>query len=278
MLAFSSRLRTRLPQHHQQFMDMIEGSLDSWEQRHARFMERAERAAAATAAAERQTARALITVQATNIAARMVGLADGFITLANADNTYAAPAVVRALHEQACVPCYMAREVIPRLRKQRVNDVQRLLFRLGLGTGPAAGFGNIRPIAVPALNSAAEKWIDDYLARAGSGAQSAKDITQMIYGPLSDQTHPNFGATGRAGGSPVVATLRPAFDEETIDNLLSATFFMLAVGGEAIDEVVAAAEGAPMEFGNSRPQWKDGDLYKPGEPDGAIGSGPLAET
>jgi hypothetical protein len=258
-------------------MDVIEDSLGSWEHRHARFMERAERAAAESAAAGCQTARALITVQSTNIAARLVGLADGFITLANSDKAYAAPAVVRALHEQACVPCYMAREVIPRLRKHRVNDVQRLLFRLGLGTGPAAGFGNIRPIAVPALNSAAEQWIDEYLRRAGSGSQSAKDITQMIYGPLSDQTHPNFGATGRAGADQVVASLRPAFDEERIDNLLSATFFMLAVGGEAIDEVVATAEAAPMEFSSSGPQWKDGDLYKPGEPEGAIGSGPLAD-
>jgi hypothetical protein len=278
MLAFSSRLRTRLPEHHQQFMDMIEASLDSWEQRHAGFMERAERAAAETASTGSQTAQAVIMVQATNIAARLVGLAAGFITLANADNPYAAPAVVRALHEQACVPCYMAREVIPRLRKQRTNDVQRLLFRLGLGTGPAAGFGNIRPIGVPALNSAAEQWIDKYLARAGYGAQAAKDITQMIYGPLGNQTHPNFGATGRAGGSPVVAALQPAFDEEAIDNLLSATFFMLAVGGEAIDEVVAAVEAAPMEFRHSGPQWKHGDLYRPGEPEDAIGSGPLAET
>ena len=278
MVAFGSQLRTRLPPHHQQFIEMIEGSLGSWEQRHARFTERAERAAAETAAAGCQTARALITVQATNIAARLVGLTEGFITLANADNTYAAPAVVRALHEQACVPCYMAREVVPRLRKQRVNDVQRLLFRLGLGSGPAAGFGNIRPIAVPALNSAAEHWIDQYLERAGSDGQSAKDITQMIYGPLSDQTHPNFSATGGAGGGPVLAALRPPFDEETIDNLLSATFFMLAVGGEAIDEVVAAAEATHMEFGSSGPQWRDGDLYKPDEPAGAIGSGPLAET
>ena len=259
-------------------MDMIEGSLGSWEERHARFIERAERAGAETAAAGCQTARALITVQATNIAARLVGLADGFITLANADNTYAAPAVVRALHEQACVPCYMAREVIPRLRKQRVNDVQRLLFRLGLGTGPAAGFGNIRPIAVPALNSAAEQWVDEYLERSGFGVQSAKGITQMIYGPLSDQTHPNFGATGQARGSSVVAALRPTVDEEMIDNLLSAAFFMLAVGGEAIDAVVAAAEAVRMEFGSSAPQWKEGELYMPGVPEGAVGSGPLAET
>ncbi len=250
-------------------MDVIETSLGRWIERHDRFEQLAHAAAREISGTGNQSAAALLTSQATNLAARIVGLTEGFIDLANLDRTYAAPPVVRALYETACVPCYMARNIVPRLRKGRVNDVRRLLFRLGLGTGPGAGYGHIRPIGIPALNSAANQWIDAYLQEAGQGENRASMIAQMIYGPLSDRSHPNFGAindgsTLQADGMPAY-TLRPIFGEGNIDELLSATFFMLLVGGEALDSVIDAVQRHPMSFPAGEPEWRADDLLKPGE-------------
>lgn len=269
MHRFDHELRTRLPEHHQYFMDGIEANLAKWISRHASCEQLAHDAAEEISGAGHQSAAALIASQATNIAARIVGLTEGFIDLANLDNTYAAPPVVRALYETACVPCYMARNIIPRLRKGRTNDVRRLTFRLGLGTGPGAGYGHIRPIGIPQLNSATNQWVANYLRESGGDAVSVEKIAQMIYGPLSDRSHPNFGATHggsslQPGGMPDYL-LRPTFDEGNIDELLSATSFMLLVGGEALDSVVAAIKQYTMLFPPGDPEWHDDDLFKPGE-------------
>lgn len=269
MHRFDHKLRTRLPEHHQYFMDAIEANLARWVSRHGHCEHLAHEAAEEISGAGHQSATALIASQATNLAARMVGLTEGFIDLANLDNTYAAPPVVRALYETACVPCYMAHNIIPRIRKGRVNDVRRLTYRLGLGTGPGAGYGHIRPIGVPQLNSATNQWVANYLGGSGGDAVPVEKIAQMIYGPLSDRSHPNFGATHggsslQPGGMPDYL-LRPTFDEGNIDELLSAASFMLLVGGETLDSVVAAIKQCPMPFPPGEPQWHDDDLLKPGE-------------
>jgi hypothetical protein len=272
MSAFSTELRERLPEHQGQFMDTIEQSLGHWIERHARFEDLAHDAASQVAGTGNQSAVALIASQATNIASRVTGLTEGFITLANGDSVYAAPAVVRALHETCCVPCYMARELLPRLRKgnpKAVNDLRRILYRLGLGTGPGAGFGKLRPIPVDALNRAATTWVTYYLTADGTTPPAADKIVRMIYAPLSDRTHPNFGATtpGMYLNPAGVATysLRPQFDGDSIDQLLSGTFFMLLAAGNALDEVIAVARQHPTPFPPGDPEWHPDDLLKPGE-------------
>lgn len=263
-MEFSESLRVRLTHDQRHFTAGIEASLAAFEARHRQYEAAADHAAREISGAGHQSATALITSQSTNLAARMVGLTEGFIDLANDDNTYAAPPVVRALHETCCVPCYMAENLLPRLRKGKVNDVHRLLYRLGLGTGPNAGFGHIRPVGVPALNKSAERWIDTYLGDDGSGPTGA-EITRMVYGPLSDRSHPNFGAvhhgsTNEPGFTPTY-TLRPRFTADLIDQLLSGGFVMLLVAGEALDAVVGEAAHFDMPFPPGEPTWHDGDLW-----------------
>jgi hypothetical protein len=239
MVSFRDELRARLADHHRFFLDQIETRIDEWITRHAEYADLAREAAKKLVNTGHSSAEVLILSQAANLAASTLGLSEAFVDLANADRVHAGSPVVRGLHETCCVPCYMAREVIPRLRKGRVNDVRRMLYRLGLGTGPGAGYGRVRPIGVESLNKSANAWIKDYLAAHDRGEVAAQLIDKMVYGPLSDRTHPNFGATHIAmtiGDDALpVFTLRPLYDEGNIDELLSAMFLMLTVAAEALE-------------------------------------------
>jgi hypothetical protein len=88
---FSEALRGRLPGHHRHFMDVIETGLGQWIERHGRFEQLPHAAARDISGTGQQSAAALLTSQATNLAARIVGLTEGFIDLVNLDRTYAAP-------------------------------------------------------------------------------------------------------------------------------------------------------------------------------------------
>lgn len=259
---FSPPLRAVLTSpEHAAMMNTIEENLAKWIERFNYYSEQNEQAVIEATEQGGQTARVLITLKATQIARRLVRLTEGFITLANEDNVSAAPAVVRALHETSCVTCYMAEEIVPRLRKARINDVHRLLWRLGLGTNRAEGYGSIRPIPTASLNRAAERWMEANLPDADDPAA----VIEMMYGPLSGGTHPSFSAFEAgtdlgADGMPQ-HILRPPFDGDNIDKLLSAAFMALLIAGEALDAVVTIATEAPMPLPPGQPQWQDGDLH-----------------
>jgi hypothetical protein len=219
-----------------------------------RLYERAARdelaAGKTLAAGGTKSTTTLVLHQATLISARMIGLAEALIELVNNHFVYAAAPVSRALHEQCCVPCYMADQIVPRLRKQRTNDVLRLLFRIGLGAGPDAGYGDIRPISVTALNV------------EGTNAQaSGTTIKKQAYGPLSDLTHPNWRAMDpfpRRPGEPHI--LRPALNDELLGAIIGPPALLLIAAGSALTDTVVAAIDHPLEY-VGHPDWQDGDLY-----------------
>jgi hypothetical protein len=273
MYVFTRELRASVSDDHRKMMDVIESNLEAWVDRHTRYERLAYSAAAEIRGSGHQSAEALIKSQATNIASRLVGLLEAFIEDANEARVHAAPAVVRAIHETCCVPCYIARELIPRLQKgnsKSVNDVYRILYRLGMGVGPGVGYGKVRAIPVSSLNKAAAAWQIAYLEEHGAALDEAtQKVVSMIYAPLSDRTHPNHGATApgmthNEYGEPVY-TLRPRFDRDSIDELLSATFFMVITAGEAMDELVAITQKHPTPFPPGEPDWQPGDLLAPGE-------------
>lgn len=216
-------------------MDLVEQDLAAWEHRFHAY-----EAAAGDAFEEHMrggavTARMLITSQATSIASRLVGLTEACVDEVNRGNVHAAPAIARALFETSCIPFYMRQRVLPRLRKQRVRDVKRLLWRLGLGTTPDAGVGHIRPIKVSSLVKAGREWLEEYLEGVPS-EDPLGNVFQMIYGPLTDSTHPNWSATqpvqtiDRDSGT-VTYFLRPEFEEEPLGLLLVQVGFSLTSAG-----------------------------------------------
>ena len=96
-------------------------------------------------------------------------------------------------------------------------------------------------------------------------ATDAAALIEMMYGPLTDRTHPSFGAftpgtAFNADGLPE-HVLRPPFDADNIDELLSATLMALLIAGEALDEVMKAAADTAMVLPAGEPHWQEGDLH-----------------
>jgi hypothetical protein len=247
-------------------LDNVERNLDRWCSHYERAAEDELELSASAVEAGIQSTTVLVLHQATHIAARVIGLTEALIDLINSGHVYAAPPVCRALHEQCCIPPYMALELAPRLKKQRTNDALRILFRLGLGAGPDAGFGFIRPIQVRSLNKAAERWLTNLLKRAGEADEFWATLTQDAYGPLSDLTHPNFRAMNpgfRVPGQPHVRN--PPLTDDLLAPIVGPAGLMLQVGGEALTEVVLAAIDHPITY-HGKPVWKEGDIYPGREP------------
>ncbi len=257
MIHFSEHFQTRLLDEHRDIPLGIENMRADWEQVYPQLADRMEAARRESVELHAPLASFFIYQQALNLVRMSVNLVDGLISLINADNPAAAPAVVRALFETCSVPCYMAQEVVPRLKKGRVNDVQRLLWRLGLGGNSAIGLP-VRPIAVSALIAAAEReW--------PSAPEATPGVTTLahLYGRLTDSTHPSFGSL-TLGAMPqedgLQHVLRPSCDVANSTGLLLYTVTMLALGKAAFGTVLYAADNYPMRLPNGEPKWQENDL------------------
>ena len=256
-------------------MDTIEAQLAEWIERFDRYEAIAARAYDDSVGRRCATAWMLIASQATVIASRCVSLTEGFMVLVNENNAHSAPPVVRALFETCCVAFYLRHNVSPRLRAERTEQVQKILWRLGMGTTPDAGVGHIKPVRVKKLLEAGRQWLAAWTTEHYPG-QSPPDVFTMVYGPLSDRTHPNYGATTASqridtAGGIVEYTMRPGFDHDSIDQLLSGCSYGLMSAAQALDPVVADAEAHPMEFEPGQPNWTDDELH--GEPPDEENSG-----
>lgn len=257
MIHFSETFQAKLSDEHRDLPPGIERMRADWEQVYPQLADRMEAARLASIELRAPLARFFIYQQALNVVRLTVNLVDGLIALVNSDNPAAAPGVVRALFETCSVPCYMAQEVVPRLKKGRVNDVQRLLWRLGLGGNSAIGLP-VRPIAVNALIAAAEReW--------PSAPEATPGVSTLahLYGRLADSTHPSFGSL-TLGAMPnengLEHTLRPSCDVANSTGLLLYTVTMLAVGKAAFGTVLHAADNYPMRLPNGEPEWHENDL------------------
>jgi len=261
LIRFSDEIRTEIADDHTRIvLDIVESNLEHWYGLYDRAAR--DELSAGTALAQGGGRNSVVVVlhNATLIGARIIGLTETLIELVNSQSVYAAAPVCRALWEQCCVPCYMAEEIGPRLRKHRANDVVRLLMRVGLGTNIDAGYGHIRPIKVKSLNAATQRWVTRHLAVDGQPEEEIQ-ISRQGYGPLSDLTHPNWRALNpnpRQPGEPHV--LRPTLDLEILSAIVGPCGVMLPASRMALSEVVLIAFDHAFEY-SGEPVWHDGDLF-----------------
>lgn len=75
----------------------------------------------------------LVGITLAGLVTRVRDLTVGTISMVNKGNAHAAPPIARALFETCCVPVYLRRELAPRVRKGRTNQVHKLVFKLSLG-------------------------------------------------------------------------------------------------------------------------------------------------
>jgi hypothetical protein len=275
MRRFSSHLRDGFPDWTSHFED-YEGAVDRWEERF-RYAERAHQAEERRCAATRVgTAHRLITVQLTSTAARIVNLANGVVALLNAVNAHSAPAVGRALVESCGVPAYMHQQLVPLLKKAKTERTQVMVYRLGLGTDPGAGWGRLKPYRVSAFVRALGKEARDLAVAEGEHETGARFQDDMVglYSALTDMTHPNwaamiFSAEMSEEQSPTWM-LQPQITESHLNNIAIPCLLAMTFGGRAWDATLDASRAHRMEFVAS-PTFDEADVHRldgePGEED-----------
>jgi hypothetical protein len=201
----------------------------------------------------------LIAITAAGIAIRVKQLADATSTLINKGNPHAAPPVARALFETCCVPIYMRRELLPRLKKGRVVAVHKLVFRISLGGIGIFGRDHIRPISVDSLIRSARAELTAMAEELPKDEQfNAAELIDIYYGPLTEFTHPNWGALslGTKVGLPPIFSPSASFDDATMHCVASSAAYIMEAGGRAFDAILTRLAEYPMDLPNKDP-WDD---------------------
>jgi hypothetical protein len=198
----------------------------------------------------------LMAIYLGGIAIRTRELAEAVVTLVNKGNPHAAAPVARALFETCCVPIYLREQMVPRLRKGRVAQVHRLVFRIGLGTIGMFGAEHIRPIKVDSLLGSSRAELT--ALTAGLPDEEKQDFAELIdiyYGPLSELTHPNYGAVTLSIEIGIPPTfLHPTpFENWTMHAVVSSAAYILGAGGRAFDAVIQELSEHPMDLPNHDP-------------------------
>lgn len=261
MTKFEDTVRDAFPEFVEDF-DTIEAESAGWAQRFHDAEASVQHGLRRARTKQRNNVELLVGISAAGLATRVRQLADGLAGLVNENNPHAAPPVARALFEACCLPVYLERELLPRLRKGRTNAVHVLVFRLGLGGGGALG-GHVKPIAVDALISSARaelKAMEEKLPQAER--INAEELIDIYYGPLSELTHPNWAALtlGTEMSFPPRFTSPAAFDGGVMHAVVGSSAYIMSRGGRALDEVLSVLGTTPMDLPNRDPDWRGGEI------------------
>lgn len=236
--------------------DQHEELAGQWEERFRRGESVALAEERLLAVTGRLMATRLVAVQLTNLAARVVNLANGVTTLCNANNAHSIPAVARSLYESAGAVTYMRRNLIPLLAKGRAERARVMLFRLGLGADPGTDAGFLMPYRVSAFVSSMSQEAGDlarltrppYSGDHEEGETWGQTMARM-YSMLAEHTHPNSGASHLSitlfRGEPTW-TLQPPLTESDLELSLGPCFLSMHFGRVAWDAVMDAADAHPL--------------------------------
>jgi hypothetical protein len=151
----------------------------------------------------------------------------------------------------------MVQECAARLEAGRVQPVQKILFRLGLGSTRGMGV-HIRPIPVSSLLNSARRYLGTHFDA------NVAELISLYYDPLTDLTHPNFYAMSLSQedeGLSKVFSLQPDFAEDWIAVAVTPNSFLMEVGGMALDEVLAVSAMHPHRFEVPEPEWISNEIY-----------------
>src|SRR5215207_2067275 len=261
MQRFSGELRELFPGRSGMLED-VEQMTGDWGERFRRYEEITHGEQALFQRTERLSARYLIGSCGGKIASRVVNLSNGVVLLLNRRNVHSVPSVARAQFESCASAVYAERRLVPLLRKQRVEEVHRVLYRLGQGTHPASGVGRFRAIPVPSLISAMKQEADEIMAptvaREGlppeAEGQPYSWAIAKVYGLLSEFTHPNQPALTLSVTDPDWV-LQPPVTDRVFGLSVRPLWIGLLVGGKALDRLLEAVEEHPMELPNVTPSF-----------------------
>jgi hypothetical protein len=185
------------------FLGEYEQHVGEWEARFRRFTEIAHGHEVLYQTTKHPTVLHIGSFQAAAVSARVVNLANGLVAIVNARNAYSAPVIARAIFETCAIPLYMRRNLLPRLKKGRTQQVHAMLWRLGLGTRLETGVHAWKLIEVDNLINAMANETDDVLGEPSAAdhrllatldMKTFGESIRYAYSVLSEYTHPNHAA------------------------------------------------------------------------------------
>jgi len=254
-------------------LDDYEMRVEEWEARHRRCAAAVRGEETLFQVTHEVTAFHIASIQGAALSARIVNLANGQVALLNSRNVYSAPVVARALFEACAVPLYMRRNLLPRVEKGRVDQVHRMLYRLGLGTLMDIAHQPWKPIPVKSLIKAMADEIGDVMGDVvpedrvhidALGITEYGEAIQYGYSILSELTHPNQPAMTPASGQDAQGyttwTLQPEVNERVAGFSVRPTWYSMLAGGIALDQVLEQLETRGMVLPDSIPEFPADEL------------------
>lgn len=239
-------------------LDAIEAALPMWAGRAIEVRKSIKHGERRAEERQQNNVEFLVAITLGGLVTRVRDLSSGVISLINKDNAHTAPPAARALFETCCVPIYLQRELITRLRKGRTNHVHKLVFKLALGGIEVGETDLIKPIAVDSLLSSARAELRAMEEKVPEEKKvGAEQLIEMYYRPLTELTHPNWGALQLDTNLGLPPRIAPSatFDGFKMHAVVSSCAYILDAGGRALDSVLAALKGTPMDLPNGGPDW-----------------------
>lgn len=267
MPRFATAVRQEFPDFVEDF-DAIESAAADWAQRLENAKGAVQRGQARAEENRQNNVEFLVAIAVAGLAVRVQQLSAATVSLVNKHNPHAAPPVARALFESCCVPIYLQRELVPRLRKGRTNQVHKLVFRLSLGSIGIGEGAHIKPIAVDSLLRSARAELTAMVEGLPEEKRfEAAELIEIYYGPLTELTHPNWGAInlGTELGFPPKFSLATPFDGVTLHAVVSASAYIMQAGGLAFDALLSELANVPMDLPTGEPRWERGETRAPAD-------------
>ena len=256
MPKFSTTVKRAFPDFGDEFAE-IENETGEWIARLRKARSAVREGEARAETKQQNNAQFLAAIYLGGIAVRVRELAEAVVSLVNKGNPHAAAPVARALFETCCVPIYLREQMLPRLRKGRVDQVHKLVFRFGLGSSlDSIDAAHIRPIKVDSLLGSSR--VELKALASGLPEEEKQDFAELIdiyYGPLSDLTHPNYSAVTLSIELGLPPTFRhpTPFDGGTMHAVVSSAAYILGAGGRAFDAVLEGLSENPMDLPSGDP-------------------------
>lgn len=268
MPRFATAVRQEFPDFVEDF-DEIESAAGDWKERLTSAKRAVQRGQIRAEEMRQNNVEFLVGIAVAGLAVRVQHLSAATVSLVNKNNPHAAPPVARALFESCCVPIYLQRELLPRLRKGRTNQVHKLVFRLSLGSIGIGEGAHIKPIAVDSLLRSARAELTAMVEGLPKDDRiDAAELIEIYYGPLTELTHPNWGAINLSTelGFPPKFSLATPFDGITLHAVVSSSAYIMKAGGLAFDTLLADLADVPMDLPNGDPRWEDGETRATSSP------------
>lgn len=227
--------------------DLFESEIEAWERRFKKASAAARWPEEELQATGVRTAHRQVSHLFAPVALRIVDLAEGVVTLVNAELLHPTFPVSRAVIETAAVPAYVVREVVPRIAKGRTEQTEETLRRLIVGMDPGVELGGeIQPIRIGKIIDSLKSYMDQ-LDEASEVDGGFGRVMRRFYSYVTDHSHPNMSAlhlssTVNGDFRPMTWNRSGGWDAFALEMAVGAAYLAMWAGGQAFDDALRGSQ------------------------------------